>query len=75
MNHKANFKTMSSQDLKNYVLSHREDNEAFYAYIERINERQDRVVYPPLQSLDDMEKYPEVIEQMRKNSQSDRPTK
>jgi hypothetical protein len=68
MNQKPNFKTMSSQDLKRYVLAHREDDEAFYAYIDKINERQDRVVYPPLQSLEDMEQYPEIIEQMRQDS-------
>lgn len=69
MNQKPNFEIMSSQELKSYVLSHRDDNEAFYAYVDRLNERQDRVVYPPLQSLADLEKYPEVIEQMRQESQ------
>lgn len=68
MNPKPNFKTMTSQELKSYVLSHREDDEAFYAYVDRIHERQDRIVYPPLQSLEDMEKYPEVMEQMRQDS-------
>jgi aromatic ring hydroxylase len=68
MNQKPNFKTMTSQELKSYVLSHREDDEAFYAYVDKVNERKDRVVYPPLNSLEDLEKYPEVIEQMRQDS-------
>nr|WP_198648970.1 hypothetical protein [Cyanothece sp. BG0011] len=68
MTQKPDFKAMTSQELKRYVLSHRDDNEAFYAYVDKINERQDRVVYPPLKSLEDMEKYPEFIEQLRQES-------
>ncbi|NEQ12477.1 hypothetical protein [Moorena sp. SIO2C4] len=68
MNQKPNFATMSDQDLKKYVLSHREDDEAFYAYLDKVRERKDRVVYPPLNSLEDLENYPEVIEQMRQDS-------
>lgn len=64
MNQKPNFKAMTSQELKSYVLSHRDDDEAFYAYVDRVHEREDRVVYPPLNSLEDLEKYPEFIEQM-----------
>ena len=70
MTQQPNFKNMNHQELKSYVLSHRDDREAFYAYIDKINERKDRVVYPPLESLEDMEKYPEVIEKMRQDIQS-----
>lgn len=65
MTQKPNFKAMTSQELKHYVLSHRDDDEAFYAYVDKIKERPDRVVYPPLNSLEDMEKYPEFVEQLR----------
>ena len=68
MNQKPNFKTMSVQELKRYVLSHREDEEAFYAYLDKVRARKNRVVYPPLKSLEDLENYPEVIEQMRQAS-------
>ena len=68
MNQKPNFKIMSDRELKSYVLSHREDDEAFYAYLDKVRERKDRVVYPPLKSLEDLKKYPEVIEQMRQDS-------
>ena len=47
MNKKPDLKTMTSQELKSYVLSHRDDDEAFYAYIDKLNERKDRVVYRP----------------------------
>ena len=68
MSKKPDFKTMNSQELKSYILSHRDDDEAFYAYVDKINERKDRVVYPPLKSLEELEKYPEVIEQMHQDS-------
>jgi hypothetical protein len=68
MNQKPNFQTMSDQELKSYVLSHRDDDEAFYAYLDKVRARKDRVVYPPLKSLEDLEKYPQVIEQMRQDS-------
>ncbi|MDJ0713955.1 MAG: hypothetical protein QNJ54_07020 [Prochloraceae cyanobacterium] len=68
MNQKPNFQTMIARELKSYVLSHREDDEAFYAYLDKVRERKERVVYPPLKSFEDLEKYPEVIEQMRTDS-------
>ncbi len=30
---KPNFQAMSQKELHNYVLSHREEKEAFYAYV------------------------------------------
>jgi ATP phosphoribosyltransferase regulatory subunit HisZ len=68
MNKKPNFQTMNEQELKSYILSHREDNEAFYAYVDKVHQRKKSSVYPPLTTLEDMEKYPEVIEQMRRDS-------
>lgn len=71
MSRKPNFETMTSQELKRYFLSHREDDEAFYAYVDRLHKQSDRTVYPPLKSLADMENYPEVIETMRQEAQRD----
>lgn len=68
MNQKPNFKTMTHQELKNYVLSHREDDEAFNAYLDKVRQKKDRVTYPPLQSLEELENYPEILEQMRQES-------
>ncbi|NET43952.1 MAG: hypothetical protein F6K15_19610 [Okeania sp. SIO2B3] len=59
---------MTSQELKSYVLSHRDDDEAFYVYVYQVNERKDRVVYLPLKSLEYLDKFPEFIEQMRQYS-------
>lgn len=31
----GNYNSMTDQELKRYVLEHRDDNEAFYAYVDR----------------------------------------
>jgi len=31
-----NFQTMSRKELRAYVLAHREDREAFYAFVDRL---------------------------------------
>jgi hypothetical protein len=67
---KPDFKTMTCKDLHAYVLSHREDEEAFYAYVDKLQVEATWVEMPALQSVEDMENYPEFIERLRKSSQS-----
>jgi hypothetical protein len=38
---KPDFKTMSTKELRAYVLSHRDDQEAFYIYVDKLN------IHPP----------------------------
>ncbi|NJK77017.1 MAG: phenylacetate--CoA ligase [Microcoleus sp. SU_5_6] len=64
---KPNFQEMSKKELRKYVLAHRDDNEAFYAYVDKINAEGNRVTHPPLKSLDDIENYPEFLEKLRDN--------
>jgi len=40
---KVNFAAMSDRQLKQYILSHRDDQEAFYAYIDRRNSRPNKL--------------------------------
>ncbi|MEG3898772.1 MULTISPECIES: DUF6887 family protein [unclassified Microcoleus] len=35
---RPNFQTMSRKELRAYVLAHREDNEAFYTFVDRLHE-------------------------------------
>lgn len=56
-----NFQSMSLKELRNYVLQHRNDDEAFYMYIDRKQAEGTAIQYPPLQSVEDLKKYPEVI--------------
>ncbi|MBW4578553.1 MAG: hypothetical protein KME42_03145 [Tildeniella nuda ZEHNDER 1965/U140] len=66
---KPNFQAMSKSELRAYVLANRDDNEAFYAYTDKISAEGDRVTFPPLKSLDDLENYPEVLEQFRRDAE------
>lgn len=39
---KANYTAMSDRELKQYILTHRDDQEAFYAYMDRRHSRPDK---------------------------------
>ncbi|MBO1346349.1 MAG: hypothetical protein EBE86_002600 [Hormoscilla sp. GUM202] len=41
---KPNFQRMTKKDLRAYVLAHRDDDEAFYAYVDKMHEAK-AVVY------------------------------
>jgi len=66
---KLDFQAMTQKDLHAYVLAHRHDQEAFYAYIDKLYAEANWVEMPPLQSLEDLENYPEFIEHIRGNSE------
>lgn len=65
---KPNFQAMSQKELHNYVLAHREDREAFYAYVDKLHTEGNWIEMPPLQSEQDLENYPEFIERIRNSS-------
>ncbi len=67
-----NFQTMSQQELKEYFLTHRDDKEAFYAYIDKLHEEGNWIEMPPLQSVEDLNNYPEFTKHCYDNSQRDR---
>ncbi len=66
---KPNFATMSQKDLHHYILTHRDDQEAFYAYVDRLHKEGSWVEMPPVESVQDLEKYPEFTARFRKNSE------
>jgi len=65
---KPNFQTMSQKDLHAYVLAHRDEQEAFYAYVDKLHAEANWVEMPPLQSLEDLENYPEFVEHVHSSS-------
>lgn len=67
---KLDFQAMSQKDLPAYVLRHREDQEAFYAYVDKLYAEGNWIEMPPLQSPEDLENYPEFIEHLRRSSES-----
>lgn len=60
-----NFETMSQGDLRAYVLAHRDNKAAFYAYVDRLHAEANWVEMPPLRSLEDVESHPEFVEHVR----------
>lgn len=58
MNKKPNFQVMNRKELQTYVLNHRDDDEAFYAYVDKVNAEQDRVTYQPVDSVEELERSP-----------------
>ena len=64
----ANFSSISRHELHAYVLSHRDDQEAFYCYVDRLHKEATWVEMPLLESVEDLENYPEFIEHFGKGS-------
>ncbi|MBN3874759.1 DUF6887 family protein [Nostoc sp. JL33] len=65
---KPNFQAMSHKELQAYVLAHRDNQEAFYAYVDKLHAEANWVEMPPLQSPNDLENYPEFLERVRNGS-------
>ncbi len=62
------FQSMNQKELQNYVLEHREDQEAFHAYVDRLHAEGNWIDMPPIQSDQDLDNYPEFIEHIHRNS-------
>ena len=65
---KPNFSEMSTKELRAYVMAHRDDDEAFYAYVDKLHAEANWVEHPPLKSIEDMENYPELLERFRQDT-------
>ena len=59
---KTNYDSMSDSDLKRYFLDHREDQAAFYAYMDRRHARPNRQIISP----DDPEWQQKVIASVKR---------
>ena len=66
---KHNFEAMSRAELRSYILEHRDDDEAFYAYIDKSKSEENWVKMPAINSIDDLENYPEFIDKIRKDGE------
>ena len=65
----SKFQEMNQKELRDYTLSHRDDQEAFYAYIDRLHQEGNWIEMPPVDSVEDLEKYPQFTSLFRQNSQ------
>lgn len=59
-----NFETMSESELRTYVLSHREDTEAFYALADRLKSKPGRKL-----SEEDLDRLPEILAEIKHEHQ------
>lgn len=66
---KPNFEAMSRKELRAYVIKHPDDDEAFYAYVDKSEAEGNWVKMPPLKSIEDLDNYPEFLEKIRKDGQ------
>lgn len=67
---KLNFQAMSWKELHAYVLAHRDDRDAFYAYVDKLHTEANWIEMPPLNSLDELKNYPEFLESLGNTSES-----
>jgi hypothetical protein len=66
---KPNFQAMSQKELHIYVLHHRDDQEAFYAYVDKLHNEGNWIEMPAVESVQDLEKYPEFTSRFRTGSE------
>jgi hypothetical protein len=64
-----NFQLMDQKELRKYVLEHREDQDAFHAYVDKLYLEGKWIEMPPMQSEQDLEDYPEFLDHLRRSSQ------
>ncbi len=58
---KPNFAAMTRKELRAYILEHREDDEAFQVYMDKVTAEPGEI-YPAPQSIDDLKNFPELLE-------------
>ena len=55
---------MSRQELRTYIFDHRDEEEAFQVYIDKVTAKPGEI-YPAPQSIDDLKHFPELLEKHR----------
>lgn len=59
---------MSRVDLRAYILEHREDEEAFQVYLDRVTAEPGEV-YPAPKSIEDLNHFPDLVSRNRRDKQ------
>jgi hypothetical protein len=63
---KSKFEAMSRRELRAYILEHREDEEAFQLYLDRVMAEPGEI-YPAPQTIDDLSNFPDFLPKNRQN--------
>jgi hypothetical protein len=61
---KPDFAAMSRKELRAYLLAHRDDEEAFFAYVDRSETEANWVELPPVESIEDLQNFPEFLKKL-----------
>ncbi|MGK7961124.1 DUF6887 family protein [Crocosphaera sp.] len=62
----SKFDKMSRQELRNYMLKHRDDEEAFQVYLDRVM-AQPGEIYPAPKTIEDVDNFPKVLDKNKDN--------
>ena len=63
---KPNFQAMSKEELRAYVLNHRDNEEAFHVYMDKLHAQENRIKHPAVNSFDQLESYPEFVKKLKR---------
>jgi predicted RNase H-like HicB family nuclease len=66
----SDYQKISLKEFHKYVLAHREDDAAFYAYVDRLHAEGNWVEMPALESEQDLDNYPEFIDRIRESAKN-----
>ena len=69
---KPNFEAMNKQELRAYLLQHREDSEVISAYIEKLNVEAHWLTFPALTSVEDLDNIPEFFNKLRQDGSTEK---
>jgi hypothetical protein len=61
---KPDFSAMTRKELRAYLLAHRTDEEAFFAYVDRSETEANWIELPPVESAEDLQQFPEFLEKI-----------
>lgn len=60
------FKAMTRKELPTSMLEHRDNDEAFYAFMDKVHAEPPTEMYPAPQSIDDLKHFPQLLEKFRR---------
>jgi hypothetical protein len=69
---KPNFEQMNKQELRAYLLQHREDSEVVSAYLEKLRGEANWLAFPALTSVEDLDNIPEFFNKLRMDSDKEK---
>jgi len=61
---KPNFTAMTRKELRTYLLAHRNDEEAFFAYVDRSETEANWIELPPVESVEGLQQFPEFLKKI-----------